>query len=44
MVNMCSSSGPFINKCHLVAVYCVGVELLLCGLVGYKEMLRMRLC
>lgn len=42
--NMHSSSGPVINKCHLVAVYCVGVELSLCGHVGYKEILRMLLC
>lgn len=41
---MCSSSGPVINICHLVAVYCVGVELSLRDLVGFKEMLRVHLC
>lgn len=41
---MCSSSGPVINICHLVAVYCVEVELSLCDLLGFKEMLRMHLC
>lgn len=43
-MNMRSSSWPFINKCHLVAVYCAGVELSLCGLVAYKEILKMHLC
>lgn len=41
---MQSSSGPVIIKCHLVAVYCVGVKILLCGVVGYKKMLRMHQC
>lgn len=43
-MNVRSSSGPVINKCHLVAVHCVGVELSLCGHLGYREMLRKHFC
>lgn len=42
-VNVQFCSGPVINKCYIVAIYCVGVGLSLCSLVGYKEMLRIYL-
>lgn len=40
--NMCSSSGPVINICLLVAGDCWGVALSLWDLVGFKEILQMQ--